>query len=121
MVVRHNEVRNTVLCEADKVCMSLELEKQGLLADLGWPDMVGRRPADTLLVASRGLHTTSRRRFARVALDFAVVSPFCPSGLRAASATQLAAATAYAERKRVHNNTLQACELAGFGFEPIVF
>ena len=41
--------------------------------------------------------------------------------VRAASVTQLAAATAYAERKRAHNNTQQACEQAGFGFEPIVF
>ena len=120
-VVRHNEVRNTVHYEAAKACMNPELEKNGLLSELGWPEMVGRRPADTLLVAPRGLHTTSRRRFPKVALDFAVVSPFCPSVLRASSATQLAAAAAYAERKRGHNNTQQACELAGFGFEPIVF
>jgi len=56
-----------------------------------------------------------------VALDFVVVSPFGPSVLRASSSTQLAAATAYAQRKRTHNDTQQACEQAGFGFEPIVF
>ena len=107
--------------EADKARMSPELERQGLLRDLGCPDMVGRRPADTLLVAPTGLHTTSRRRFPKMALDFAVVSSFGPSVLRASSSTQLAAATAYAQGKRIHNATQQACEQAGLGFEPIVF
>ena len=83
--------------------------------------MVDTRPADTLLVAPNGLHKISRRRFPKVALDTAVVSLFSPSVLRASSSRQLATATAYAQRKRIHNNTQQACEQAGFGFEPIVF
>ena len=121
VVLRHNELRNTVHAEASKAGMHPELESQGLLANLGWVDMVGRRPADTLLVSPTGLAVTSRRRFPKVALDFAVVSPFSVSALPSATEQQLATAEAYADRKRRHNNTEYACGEADLGFEPIVF
>jgi len=120
-VVQHNEVRNTVHREAAKANMRPELEKAGLLNDLGWPGAAGRRPADTLLVNGACVAVTSRRRYMKVALDFAVVSPFGVGAIRAASAEVLATAKAYTETKRSYKNTQRLCEEADIGFEPIVF
>ena len=84
-VVQHNELRNTVHRESAKTNLRPELEKSGLLTGLGWPGTAGRRPADTLLVGGATVASTSRRRFPRIALDFAVVSPFGIGAIRAAS------------------------------------
>ena len=120
-MVRHNEIRNTTHREAAKANMRPELEKQGLLCDLGWPELAGRRPADTLLVGGASLAVTSRRRFPRVALDFAVVSPFAIGAIRESAKEQLATAKAYTEAKRQYKDTQRLCEEADLGFEPIVF
>ena len=101
--------------------MRPELEKQGLLSELEWPEIAGRRPADTLLVSGAALAVTSRRRFPRVALDFAAVSPFAIGSIREASKEQLATAKAYSDVKRQYKSTQLLCEEADVGFEPIVF
>ncbi len=120
-VLEHNEIRNEVHRVAKVAGAQPELEAGGLLGGLGWPGVAGRRPADTLLVAARGVRGTSRRAFARVAFDFAVTSPFSPYVLRLSSESGLAAAQQYASYKRRHLNTQEMCEAAGIGFEPIVF
>ena len=120
-VLQHNQLRNTVHLEAAKGRTYPELEKRGLLRDLGWPDLAGRRPADTLLISPGALRTTSRRRFPRIALDFAVVSPYTVAYIQQAATTPLAACIAYAGLKRRHLNTQTLCEQADVGFEPIVF
>ena len=119
--MQHNELCNTVHREASKANFRPELERSGLLANLGWPGVAGRRPADTLLVGGAALSVTSRRRLPKVALDFAVVSPFAVGAIRDASREVLATTKAYSERKRAHNNTQRMCEEANIGFEPIVF
>jgi hypothetical protein len=64
---------------------------------------------------------TSRRRFGKIALDFAVVTPFGVGAIRAASTNMLATAKAYTETKRLYKDTQRLCEEAEIGFEPIVF
>ena len=120
-VVRHNEIRNSTHREAAKANMRPELEKQGLLSELGWPELAVRRPADTLLVSGAALAVTSSRRFPRVASDFAAVSPFAIGSIREASKEQLATAKAYSEVKRQYKSTQSLCEEVDVGFEPIVF
>jgi hypothetical protein len=97
-----------------------ELERQGLLNGLGWPDRAGRRPADTLLCSSAGL-LRGASRHSKVALDFAYVNPQNLSHLNAAANTRLAAASAYSDTKRKHLDTARQCEAAGILFQPMVF
>ena len=73
LFLRHNQNNFIMYKQAQTAGTNPELEKQGLLDDLGWPELAGRRPADTLLVSSGALATTSRRQFPKIAFDFAVI------------------------------------------------
>ena len=56
----------------------------------------------------------------KVALDFAVVSPFNVGAIRASSTNMLATARAYTETKCLYKDTQRLCEEAEIGFEPMV-
>ncbi len=47
VTLRHNEARDTIHGQARMASTRPELERQGLLRDLGEPGVNGRRPADT--------------------------------------------------------------------------
>ena len=121
MVTRHNELRNEVHAHAKMAGTRPELEKQGLLSELGWPERAGRRPADTLLCSTAGLTLRNAGSNSKVALDFAYVNPQCQSHLQVASCTKLGAAMEYSDAKRRYKNTAQQCEAAGICFQPMVF
>ena len=96
------------------------MEKQGLLGDLGCPELAGRRPADTLLCNTVGVRTASRRQWPRVALDIGFV---CPQALRhvaGAALESLATAKAYTAKKRDHNATDRRCEEVRIDYQPLV-
>ena len=116
-VQRHNAVRNLVFKAAVRGGLRPVLEAPGLLGPPG-----SERPADELLHAPPSLAQGSARLFERVALDFAVVSPFTVArASEASNRVQLHAASTYAGAKRAKNSTEARCQAAGLGFEPIVF
>jgi hypothetical protein len=108
---RHNDVRNFVHEECRKAGFQPELEKMGLLDN--------RRPADVLI--HTGACKLSRdQKHDKVALDFAVISPFTPQRLREGKPC-LDAAASYANSKREHQNTERQLEEKNISFEPVVF
>ena len=89
IISEHNEDRNVVHDHARRAGSRPELEKQGLLTNLGWPEKAGRRPADTLLVNVTGLQLRNASNLFKVALDFAYVNPQNQSHLNTAANTRL--------------------------------
>ena len=103
-------------CIRDEVCpflsgggLGLKIEPLGLL-----PDEPNRRPADLLTIPSALCRQSSWHFLPRIAIDFAVVSPFRMA--RGHLATEDHATT-----KRLNQATHTRCREQGIGFEPIVF
>jgi hypothetical protein len=105
---RHNDLRDVVLRVCQQAGLRPEAEKAGLL-----PGHL-RRPADIYLPRWPGGGA------ARIALDFAVVSPLQRKFLAQSGAMSLAAAEAYADQKALQEETEAACRREGISFEPIV-
>ena len=79
-----------------------------------------RRPADVLLTLS-SQPSTSERTYSTVALDFAVINALGPSRYTTTlEGFGTDAATEYADRKRVWDNTGSRCRDRGVLFGPIV-
>ena len=103
-------------CIRDEICrflsgggLGLKIEPLGLL-----PDEPDRRPADLLTIPSALCRQSSWHFPPRIAVDFAVVSPFRMA--RGPLATE-----DYATSKRLNRATHTRCREQGIGFEPIVF
>ena len=103
----HNSLRDHTF----KVCMAAglhpEREPEGLL-----PDDPRRRPGD--------LHFSTWQGGGAVAFDFAITSPLQMAEVAAAAQRQLAAATAYEERKRSDRATAEKCAAHGIQLIPMV-
>ena len=112
----HYTLRDSIYAVAERAGMRPRLEAAGLL-----PNAEGRRPADILCIATPLLQQNSWRKYPRLALDIALVSPYAASIFRSAASGSGVAAAAYAERKRRDRNTETACQAQNLGFEPIVF
>ena len=122
-VLRHNAVRDVTYGYCKRGRLRPELEKEGLLHDLGTPS--GRRPADVLVCASLGpgglAEQAGGQGSSRHALVFAVVNPLGLGNMAGGGVVEaLAAASAYAERKRGHNRTAERCKEEGIEFVPMV-
>ena len=121
-MARHNENRDTIHRQAKAAGARPELEKARLLAGIGRVgDLQGRRPADTLLHNTGGIHTARGRPMAKVALDVGFVNPQAAGHLRDAAAESLGAAKAYTKQKREKNNTDDLCLQVGVDYQPIVW
>ena len=112
----HYTLRDSIYTVAERAGMRPRLEVAGLL-----PNAEGRRPADILCVATPLLQQNSWRKYPRLALDIALVSPYATSAFNLGASGSGGAATAYAERKRRDRNTETACQAQNMGFEPVVF
>ena len=108
----HYTLRDSIYAVAERAGMRPRLEVAGLL-----PNAEGRRPADILCV----LQHNSWRKYPRLALDIALVSPYTTSIFNLAASGSGRAATAYAERKRRDRNTETACQAQNMSFEPVIF
>ena len=120
-VVTHNECRNTIHRQSVVAGARPELEKGGLLSGLGWHDVEGKRPADTLLCSTAGVLTGSGRNRPRIALDVGVVNPQAQGHRTEAAQRTLGAAGEYIKKKCAHNDTERRCQEAGIEFQPVVF
>ena len=74
-----------------------------------------RRPTDILIIPTPMCRQSTWQLFDRVAIDFAVVSPF-HLGMGSRSSMDQ-----YAQHKRQDRFTLERCNEQGIGFEPIIF
>ena len=115
-VIEHNQLRNIIHNESRKAGCNPKAEVIGLLSD-----DLARRPADCLIIDVPELKQSGRQRYSRIALDFAVVSPFRVAILPQSSSKPLAAAAAYNDKKRQDKDTQQQCNNHNIGFEPIIF
>ena len=120
-VTTHNEARNAIHGQAGSAGTRPELEKSCLLADLGWPNLGGRGPADTLLCSTAGINTGKKRTWPRVALDVGIVCPQARSHLESAAREVLGAAHEYVGIKCRRNDTEVKCEEGGINYQPIIF
>ena len=102
-------------CIRDEVCrllsgggFGLKIEPLGLL-----PDEPDRRSADLLIIPSALCRQSSWHFLPRIAIDFAVVSPFRIARGRKATED-------YATSKRLNQATHARYREQGIGFEPII-
>ena len=97
----HHTLCNTIFSLAQQAGATPQLEPQGLL-----PESAELRPADILIHSSPSVRASSWQKFPKLALDFAIVSPFAVSILRESASHPLSAASRYADRKRaIHDVT----------------
>ena len=99
---RHSAVRNLVFKEAVRAGTKPQLQAPSLLGQ------TEEQPGDVLLLAPP-LAETRGSALARVAHDFAVVSPFVARRSTSDGPQQLQAATAYADTKRSRRQTEARC------------
>ena len=105
---RHNAIRDAFWHICHAAGLRPEVEKPGLLPGTLY------RPADVYLPRYPGGGP------AKIALDFAVVSPLQRRYLVRAGAISLAAAEAYADRKAERQECERECRARGITFIPIV-
>jgi hypothetical protein len=121
-VARHNESRDTLHKQAKAGGTRPELEKTKLLAGLNRNNNLGgRRPADTLLHSTGGIHTARGRQMGKIALDVGFVNPQAASHIHNAASESLGAAKAYTQHKRERNDTDRLCMEAGVDYQPMVW
>ena len=85
----YSTIKNAAFRMASHAAARPVLEPMGFL-----PDVPNLRPADVLLMSTPFGKRTTRRRFPRLALDFAVTSPFAQASIAGAAQTSLATASA---------------------------
>ena len=107
------EVRDLLCSWAERAGLQPEREKPGLLLPQRPEDsgLARRRPADIYVPSYLG---------SPVAFDLAVTGPQRQETLGAAARKSLAAATAYADVKRAHQDTASVCQAQGVRFLPLV-
>jgi hypothetical protein len=121
-VARHNENRDTLHKQAKARGTRPELEKTKLLAGLNRNvNLGGRRPADTLLHSTGGIHTARGRQMGKIALDVGIVNPQAASHIHNAARETLGAAKGYTQHKRERNDTDRLCMQAGVDYQPMVW
>ncbi len=103
----HNALRDFVYVKSLAAGLAPERERSGLL-----PDDPRRRPGDIFFELWPGGQG--------IAMDFAVTSPLQLDALRAASQSELAAATAYEATKFADRDTGQRCRDHGVRLVPMV-
>ena len=118
--VRHNAIRNICFEKATDAGLRPEREKANLLPSHPAEDSLptrgnGRHPADVWI--PRGRSNISRGE----PCDCAVRSGMQSALFRPAAATPTLVFQLYEDRKRSFQNTLEACENAGFDFVPLIF
>ena len=109
-------LRNTIFTLAQQAGATPQLEPQGLL-----PESAELRPADVLIHTSPSIRASSWQKFPKLALDFAIVSPFAVSTLRESASQPFSAASRYADRKRTTHDIANKCAKQLIGFEPMVW
>ena len=105
----HNYIRDEICRFLSGGGLGLKIEPVGLL-----PDEPDRRPADLLTIPSALGHQSSWHFLPRIAIDFAVVSPFRMARRRLAT-------DSYATSKRLNRATHTSCREQWIRFESIVF
>ena len=111
--LRHHALRDLLCSCAERAGLQPEREKPGLLLPQRPEDsgLARRRPADIYVPSYLG---------SPVAFDLAVTGPQRQETLGAAARKSLAAATAYADVKRAHQDTASVCQAQGVRFLPLV-
>ncbi len=120
----HNQVRDEVFGWCGRARLRPELEKSGLLHQIGLPDN-RRRPADVLVCRAAGFlqglpGENAPDNCSRVALDFAVINALGEGHHQRTNERPLSAAVAYSAGKCAYQDTRQRCAQAGVAFEPMV-
>ncbi len=120
----HNEVRDEVFSWCGRARLRPELEKSGLLHQIGVPGNK-RRPADVLVCRAAGFLQglpggTAPEGCTKVALDFAVINALGEQHHQRTADRPLSAAVAYSEQKAQYQNTASRCAQVGVAFEPVV-
>ena len=120
--LRHNRVRDLVFDHARNAGLTpLGEPVQLLTRPVGATEPNRRRPADVLVQRWPDVLPSGLLRGGNVALDFAVIDAL---GARhwtvTAESSGTAAATQYAQQKRLFDNTEEQCRSQGIAFMPVV-